>query len=70
MICLLSMREERPKDGSCEKGRTLWNKGKLVGQKLPLKSREIWEVRFRLQLKHRIRDIPLFNLGIDSPRPR
>ena len=43
-----------------------WNKGKLVGQKLPLKAKEIWAVRFRLQLEHRTRDLALFNLGIDS----
>ena len=53
-------------DAGCEKTRSPWNKGKLVGQKLPLKAREIWEVRFRLQLEHRIRDLALFNLGIDS----
>jgi integrase len=53
-------------DGGCEKVRSPWNKGKLVGQKLPLKAREIWEVRFRLQPAHRIRDLALFNLGIDS----
>jgi hypothetical protein len=53
-------------DGGCEKIRSPWNKGKLVGQKLPLKAREIWEVRFRLKLEHRIRDLALFNLGIDS----
>jgi hypothetical protein len=28
-----------------------WNKGKLVGQKAPLKQREIWAIRIRLQLK-------------------
>jgi hypothetical protein len=27
-------------DGGCEKIRSPWNKGKLVGQKLPLKARE------------------------------
>jgi hypothetical protein len=43
-----------------------WNKGKLVGQKLPLKAKEIWAVRFRLQLEHRSCDLALFNLGIDS----
>jgi hypothetical protein len=43
-----------------------WNKGKLVGQRLPLKAKESWAVRFRLQLEHRTRDLALFNLGIDS----
>lgn len=29
-----------------------WNKGMLVGQKLPLKLREIWAIRIRLQLSN------------------
>jgi hypothetical protein len=43
-----------------------WNKGKLVGQKAPLKLKEIWAIRIRLQLAHRTRDLALFNLAIDS----
>lgn len=43
-----------------------WNKGKLVGQKPPLKLREIWSIRIRLQLARRTRDLALFNLAIDS----
>lgn len=43
-----------------------WNKGKLVGQKLPLKQRDIWSIRVRLQLANRVRDLALFNLAIDS----
>jgi integrase len=43
-----------------------WNKGKLVGQKSPLKLKEIWAIRFHLQLGKRIRDLELFNLAIDS----
>ena len=27
-----------------------WNKGKLVGQKAPLKPPEVWAIRVRLQL--------------------
>lgn len=45
---------------------TPWNKGKLVGQKPPLKLREIWSIRIRLQLAQRIRDLALFNMAIDS----
>ncbi len=45
---------------------TLWNKGKLVGQKPPLKLKEIWAIRIRLQLSDRKRDLALFNLAIDS----
>ncbi len=43
-----------------------WNKGKLVGQKPPLKLKEIWAIRVRLQISDRIRDLALFNLAIDS----
>jgi len=45
---------------------TPWNKGKLVGQKPPLKLKEIWAIRIRLQLDHRARELALFNLAIDS----
>ena len=43
-----------------------WNKGKLLGQKPPLKLKEIWAIRIRLQLDHRARELALFNLAIDS----
>jgi integrase len=41
-----------------------WNKGKLVGQKAPLKLKDIWAVR--LQISSCARDLALFNLAIDS----
>lgn len=43
-----------------------WNKGKLTGQKAPLRLRDIWAIRVRLQLGRRVRDLALFNLAIDS----
>lgn len=43
-----------------------WNRGKQVGQKLPLKAKEVWAIRTHLQVRRRIRDLALFNLGIDS----
>ncbi len=43
-----------------------WNKGKLLGQKTPLKLREIWAIRTRLEMAEKIRDLALFNLAIDS----
>lgn len=43
-----------------------WNKGKLIGQKAPLKLKEIWSIRVRLELSHRTRDLALFNLALDS----
>jgi len=44
---------------------TPWNKGKLLGQKPPLKLKEIWAIRIRLQLDHRSRELALFNLAIE-----
>jgi len=46
--------------------RQVWNKGKLVGQKAPLRLRDIWAIRVRLQLRNKQRDLALFNLAIDS----
>jgi integrase len=46
--------------------RVPWNKGKITGQKPPLKRNEIWAIRVRLQIQRRIRDLALFNLAIDS----
>jgi hypothetical protein len=46
--------------------RTPWNKGRLVGQKRPLRPKEVWAIRVRLQIKHNKRDLATFNLAIDS----
>jgi len=43
-----------------------WNKGRLIGQKRPLKSRDVWTIRTRLDLEGNKRDLALFNLAIDS----
>lgn len=43
-----------------------WNKGKIVGQKAPFKLKDIWALRVRLQIEGRVRELALFNLGIDS----
>lgn len=37
-----------------------WNKGKVVGQKAPLRLRDIWAIRVRLQLRNKVRDLALF----------
>lgn len=42
------------------------NKGKLLGQKRPLKLKEIGGIRIRLELADRSRDLAMFNLAIDS----
>ena len=43
-----------------------WNKGRLIGQKRPLKPKEVWSIRVRLQVEGRARNLALFNLAIDS----
>ena len=48
--------------------KTCWNKGKLVGQKLPLKLEEIWSIRIRLELENNLRELTMFNLALDSYR--
>lgn len=48
------------------KPRPAWNKGRILGQKPPLKPKEIWSLRIRLQLADKARDLALFNLAIDS----
>jgi len=43
-----------------------WNKGKIVGQKAPFKLKDIWALPVRLQMEGRVRELALFNLGINS----
>lgn len=54
-------------EGAHSKGPIIpWNKGRLVGPKPPLKLKEIWGIRVRLQLATQTRGLALFNLAIDS----
>ena len=46
--------------------RPAWNKGKLTGPKPPLRPGHVWQIRAKLQLERRTRDLALFNLAIDS----
>ena len=50
-----SLRAARPLEQGC-----------LIGQKRPLKPKDVWTVRVRLQLEGRKRDLAMFNLAIDS----
>lgn len=50
---------------SCEH-REPWNKGKLVGQKAPLRPKDIWAIRINLQKDKQVRELAMFNLAIDS----
>ena len=43
-----------------------WSKGVIVGQKSPFKLKEIWAIRVGLQLQHRVRELAMFDLGLDS----
>ena len=43
-----------------------WNKSKIVGQKAPFKPKNIWALHVLLQIANRVRELALFNLGIDS----
>lgn len=46
--------------------RPAWNTGRLIGPKPPLKPRHIRAIRTRLQHEHRVRDLAMVNLAIDS----
>jgi integrase len=46
--------------------RTPWNKGKLIGDKPPLRPKHVWAIRTRLIVEGRTRDLAMFNLAIDS----
>lgn len=41
------------------RSREPWNKGKLVGQKPPLKPKDIWAIRIHLQNAHQVRDLAM-----------
>lgn len=43
-----------------------WNKDRIIGQKRPLQISHIWGIRIRLELEQKVRDLALFNLGLDS----
>lgn len=46
--------------------RKVWNAGRTVGAKRALKPKQIWEIRFYLNQRRRLRDRALFDLAIDS----
>lgn len=43
-----------------------WNKARFTGPKPPLKPKQIWGIRTRLQIAKRTRDLALFDLALDS----
>ncbi len=46
--------------------RAPWNKGRIVGQKLPLQPKHVWSIRVRLEMADNKRDLALFNMAVDS----
>jgi hypothetical protein len=46
--------------------RVAWNKGKLIGQKPPLKPKDIWAIRIYLQNAHSVRDLAMFKIMSES----
>lgn len=49
-----------------EARRTPWNKGKMIGPKPPLRTKNVRSIRTNLQVAGRVRDLAMFNLAIDS----
>lgn len=43
-----------------------WNKGRIVGQKRPLKPKHVWAIRVRVELVENHRALAFFNMAIDS----
>ena len=58
--------EIQPQAIPSKPGKEPWNKGKLIGQKPPLRPKHVWSIRTRLQMEGRTRDLAMFNLAIDS----
>jgi len=42
------------------------SKGRMIGQRRPLRVEQVWAIRVRLELNENIRDLALFNMAIDS----
>jgi hypothetical protein len=43
-----------------------WSKGRSVGQKPPLKPKDIWAIRIHLQLGKHVPELALFNLAMTA----
>lgn len=46
--------------------RRAWKRGRIIGQKRPLKPKHVWAIRVRLEMAEKTRDLALFNMAIDS----
>ena len=43
-----------------------WNRGRIVGPKPPFKAKHVWAIRQQLKVAGRVRDLALFDCGIDA----
>lgn len=43
-----------------------WNTGRIIGAKPPFKPKQLWAIRQQLKTAGRVRDLALFDCGIDS----
>lgn len=57
---------EMPENEPTAAKRQVWNAGRTVGARRALKPKQIWEIRFYLNHRRRLRDRALFDLAIDS----
>ena len=57
---------DMPENTLASPKRQVWNAGRTVGAKRALKPKQIWEIRFYLNQRCRLRDRALFDLAIDS----
>jgi hypothetical protein len=57
---------ETPETEPTAAKRQVWSAGRTVGAKRALKPKQIWEIRFYLNQRRRLRDRALFDLAIDS----
>src|SRR4051794_33818952 len=53
-------------DSASRAPRVASNKGKLIGQKPPLRPKHVRSIRTKLHMEGRVRDLAMFNLAIDS----
>ena len=43
-----------------------WNSGRIIGPKPPFKPKHVWAIRQQLRAAKRVRDLALFDCGIDA----
>lgn len=60
------MQRKGIQDGADGVSKAPWNQGKIIGQKAPLKLKDIWAIRMRLQLGLQTRELALFDLVLDG----